>query len=695
MAIEIEPGLTEVPPGGSPTHEPATLLANSTFMLLARAFTLASGGALIVYAARTFTVSEYGHYAVAVAMMAIFALLSELGISSLSLREMSPHDARRAQILGVALVAEIVTSAAAAALLVPVGLALGYPSAVLVLLALAAGVLLFQGLLPPIDATFKATRLLVYAAVLIFVQSAVTAAVGFTLVALGAGPAGLMIALLAGTIAAVPVGLVLLKERLGIVPSFDDAWTRMLPFLRASAPIAFTGAITAIYERVDVVMVSKLDSSAAAAIYSIPLTIVQYSLLVPAIIGTAFFPLFANTLRADPASARESFFLVSRLFLFASVPLALVLIAGGGDIVTILFGDRYHASGGVLLLLGWNVILGFQIFLLWYGLLAANREREVAVLMAAGLALNVGLNFGLIPVRLRPAREPLHLPRGVGAPHETRRPAARSDRGALGIHSRPARDPRKNGMLEPVQAVHQQPLAPTPRPLEPDPERLLLTADVVTTRLALRVVAEAHERLGHAFDACAPEEPQVEVVVGGVDVRLVEQSNGVEQLASEDDGRRRHVVAEEQIQTPVEPPGPVDPACDPVLVRDLHRAVDGVDAGLAQQACNGPIDGGGHVLVVAVQPAEQLASSLCKALVDGVCLAAVGFRDPAKLRIVACLEQLDGSVGRVPVDDEVLMRSREAGHAFERLGQITRRVVDRRHDRQHRPLVAHRREVNG
>ncbi len=397
MAIEIEPGLTEVPPGGSPTHEPATLLANSTFMLLARAFTLASGGALIVYAARTFTVSEYGHYAVAVAMMAIFALLSELGISSLSLREMSPHDARRAQILGVALVAEIVTSAAAAALLVPVGLALGYPSAVLVLLALAAGVLLFQGLLPPIDATFKATRLLVYAAVLIFVQSAVTAAVGFTLVALGAGPAGLMIALLAGTIAAVPVGLVLLKERLGIVPSFDDAWTRMLPFLRASAPIAFTGAITAIYERVDVVMVSKLDSSAAAAIYSIPLTIVQYSLLVPAIIGTAFFPLFANTLRADPASARESFFLVSRLFLFASVPLALVLIAGGGDIVTILFGDRYHASGGVLLLLGWNVILGFQIFLLWYGLLAANREREVAVLMAAGLALNVGLNFGLIP----------------------------------------------------------------------------------------------------------------------------------------------------------------------------------------------------------------------------------------------------------------------------------------------------------
>jgi O-antigen/teichoic acid export membrane protein len=171
----------------------------------------------------------------------------------------------------------------------------------------------------------------------------------------------------------------------------------VLPFLHASAPIALAGALTAIYERVDVVMVSKLDSGAAAAIYSVPLTIVQYTLFVPAIIGTAFFPLFANTLRADPSSARASFFLVARLFLFTSVPIALVMSAGGGDIVTFLFGDRYHASGGVLLLLGWNVVLGFQIYLLWYGLLAAHRERGMAVLMAAGLVLNVGLNFVLIP----------------------------------------------------------------------------------------------------------------------------------------------------------------------------------------------------------------------------------------------------------------------------------------------------------
>jgi O-antigen/teichoic acid export membrane protein len=397
MAIEIDPALKELGAGQPPTHEPASLFANSLFMLLARAFTLASGGALIVYAARTFSVSEYGRYSVAVAMMAIFGLLSELGISALALRELSPKEARRAQILGVALLAELLTSVVAAALLVPVGLALGYSSAVLVLLAIAGASFLFQGLLPPIDAAFKAQRVLVYGAVLAVVQSGVTAVAGFALVALGAGPVGLMTALLLGAAAAVPVAFLLLKRKLAIVPSFVDARKRVLPFLLVAAPIGFTGAITAIYERVDVVMVSKLDNAAAAAIYSIPLTIVQYAMVVPAIIGTAFFPLFANTLLADSASARESFFLVSRLFLFASAPIAFVLALGGGDIVTFLFGERYDASGGVLLLIGWNVVLGFQIFLLWYGLLAAHRERGMAVLMATGLTLNVGLNLVLIP----------------------------------------------------------------------------------------------------------------------------------------------------------------------------------------------------------------------------------------------------------------------------------------------------------
>jgi O-antigen/teichoic acid export membrane protein len=144
-------------------------------------------------------------------------------------------------------------------------------------------------------------------------------------------------------------------------------------------------------------MVSKLDSTQAAAVYSVPLTVVQYALLVPAVIGTAFFPILATLLKEDRPAARSPFFLLSRLFVFASAPIAVFLIVASDHMVTLVFGTRYAASGPVLAILALNVVLGFQIFLFWYGLLAAYRERGMAALMGLGLAVNLSLNAVLIP----------------------------------------------------------------------------------------------------------------------------------------------------------------------------------------------------------------------------------------------------------------------------------------------------------
>jgi len=75
-----------------------------------------------------------------------------------------------------------------------------------------------------IEWSFKARRVLIYSAELIFVQLAVTAVAGFALIAVGAGAAGLSTALLLGSAAALPLGLVLLTRRLGVL---RDYWLRL------------------------------------------------------------------------------------------------------------------------------------------------------------------------------------------------------------------------------------------------------------------------------------------------------------------------------------------------------------------------------------------------------------------------------------------------------------------------------------
>lgn len=393
----VDEATATAPPGPSfEGAQPSSLLVNSGAMLTARAYGILVTGALTIYAIRTLSTAEYGRYAIALAFVAIFQLFSEMGISSLALREMSQRPERERQTLAVALGAEALTSVVAVGLLLPIALALGYPGEVLLLLAVGAGTIFFQGLLSPIETSFRARR--VFDGSLVpALQSTVTALVGFPLIASGGGAAGLMLATLAGAAVAVPAGLALLQRRLRLRPAFEGARGAIVPFLRSASPIALTGAAWILYERIDVLLLSKLAGLEAVALYNVPLTIVHYALLVPAIVGTTFFPLLSAALKQDVGSARAPLVLMARVFVFFSIPLAIGLVVGGEDLLTLVFGGRYAASALPMAILSATIVLGFLSLLGWYALLGAHQERRMVVVIVAGLVANVALNLVLIP----------------------------------------------------------------------------------------------------------------------------------------------------------------------------------------------------------------------------------------------------------------------------------------------------------
>ena len=353
--------------------------------------------ALAIFAIRTFSVEEYGHFAIALALIGIFGVLSETGISTVALRLMSTDHLGEANYLGLSLTSELVTSLVVAPLMLPVGLLLGYPSEVIALLGIGTIYLFFQGFLAALDATFRARRVLVLPALFLALQAVVTGGAGAALISSGAGPPGLVTAMGLGYAAAAVAAFVLVRSRLRIPIVLTGTVRKVPSFLRTALPIAATGGITIVYERLDLLMVSKLDSTSAAAIYGVVLTALAISAIVPGVIAPAFFPLLAAGLKDAPEQARESFFLLWRVFLLLSVPVALFLVFGSDDLVTTVLGDRYESAGTPLAIFGGCIVLGFLNYLLWYALLAAYRERRRLLILVASLAVNVGLNVLLIP----------------------------------------------------------------------------------------------------------------------------------------------------------------------------------------------------------------------------------------------------------------------------------------------------------
>jgi O-antigen/teichoic acid export membrane protein len=167
--------------------------------------------------------------------------------------------------------------------------------------------------------------------------------------------------------------------------------------MRAAVPIAATGGLTIVYQRLDILMLSKLSTASEVAVYSVPYAVLQYSWVVPSAVAAAFFPVLTDALRRDAHRARYLFFLVVRLLFFFSVPAAIFLAAGSTPILTTLFGDKYAESGVVLAILAVVVVLAAQNYVLWYGIFAMKQEAMVVAIQSAGLGLNAVLNLFLIP----------------------------------------------------------------------------------------------------------------------------------------------------------------------------------------------------------------------------------------------------------------------------------------------------------
>jgi O-antigen/teichoic acid export membrane protein len=378
------------------SSEPRTLVRNASLMLLSRAVTLVAGGALTVYAIRTFSVEDFGYYSIALALATVLSLLSEMGISALAVRETVARPENEARVLAIALAAELVTSVAAAALLIPLVLLLGYPSEVVVLAAVAAFSVLSQGLLAAAQVPFQARRVLSYVAGFGALQGTATAALGFPLLAFGAGPVGLMGALVFGSVAALG-GAVWALRRLSIRPFWSGVKGRLGGFLAAALPIAAAGGLEIVYERLDLLLLSKLDGVEAAAIYAVPLQALLYANLLPAIILGAFFPLLAANLRDDPEQGRRSVMLLARIFAVLSLPLVIVLVTCGETLVTFVLGARYTDAAVPLAIISGSMVIGFFNYLFWYALLAAHQERAKLKILAVGLPVNTALNVILIP----------------------------------------------------------------------------------------------------------------------------------------------------------------------------------------------------------------------------------------------------------------------------------------------------------
>jgi O-antigen/teichoic acid export membrane protein len=182
------------------------------------------------------------------------------------------------------------------------------------------------------------------------------------------------------------------RIRLRIDPGWWWEWAK------EAAPLALGAALDTIYFRIDIVMLSLLATATAVGTYSVGY---KFSDLLGAIPLAIVTPAMTMLVSSWPDNRP----LFRRTFRHACVLLTVVAVGAGvgfavyaEPLIRGLYGLKYVEATDAARLLVTGQALHFFTMLSFITLVSAGRNRLYPVAMLIGVAINVSINFAVIPI---------------------------------------------------------------------------------------------------------------------------------------------------------------------------------------------------------------------------------------------------------------------------------------------------------
>lgn len=169
-------------------------------------------------------------------------------------------------------------------------------------------------------------------------------------------------------------------------------------FLRQGFPIMLAGLATALYLRIDQVMIEHMLGSEALGVYSVGVRLASVASFFPGIVAYVLFPAIVEAQKQGPEKAEAEAIKLYRLMYATGIGFSIVMTLVGAWLTRLMFGPAYDAAVPVLQIYVWTTVFVFLTIASQAQLLSNERTTHVvAVRTIAGAVTNIVLNLILIP----------------------------------------------------------------------------------------------------------------------------------------------------------------------------------------------------------------------------------------------------------------------------------------------------------
>jgi putative peptidoglycan lipid II flippase len=235
-----------------------------------------------------------------------------------------------------------------------------------------------------------------YEAIGQFIYQIIVVIGGVIAIALGGQVASLIIAITIASAWYLLYAIVLVIRKANLRPRFTWKKHYLPTMLKVAAPFALADAFFKLNGSVDSVMLKYLANPGDVSWHAIALKLTVTLTVIPGAFATAFFPAMSRAFAESHEKLKDIFQQMMRYILMLSIPLSFGTFILAHDIIHLFFED-FPAAAPALQIFAVSIVLLFINYPIGNTLNAANKQGINTLNMGIALAVNVALNFWLIP----------------------------------------------------------------------------------------------------------------------------------------------------------------------------------------------------------------------------------------------------------------------------------------------------------
>ncbi len=192
------------------------------------------------------------------------------------------------------------------------------------------------------------------------------------------------------------VTAVLARGTMPLVPGFDRE--RWKPLLRGTLTFAAATAVTAVYFRVALVILSLFATEVETGYYATAYRILEVILAIPALLVSSAFPVLSRAAEQDPERLAYAVRRILEVCVLVGAWFLLCIELGAPVAIRLIAGDEAEPAIDVLRVQGVAVVATFVVVACAFPLLSLHRHAELLWANLAALVGSVTLSLVLAPL---------------------------------------------------------------------------------------------------------------------------------------------------------------------------------------------------------------------------------------------------------------------------------------------------------